>query len=48
MVTRIKIVVSKIVHPMQFGFVQGRSIHEAISNVITSVDWVAGKKKMSM
>ncbi|MCO5609773.1 hypothetical protein L7F22_064005 [Adiantum nelumboides] len=38
---RIKYVVNQVVHPKQFGFVQGRSIHEAILNVITAIDWAA-------
>ncbi|MCO5580729.1 hypothetical protein L7F22_034599 [Adiantum nelumboides] len=38
---RIKNVVNQVVHPKQFGFVQGRSIHEAILNVITAIDWAA-------
>ncbi|MCO5557342.1 hypothetical protein L7F22_010905 [Adiantum nelumboides] len=38
---RIKYVVNQVVHPKQFGFVQGRSIHEAILNVITTIDWAA-------
>lgn len=36
---RIKATINRTVHPMQFGFVQGRSIHEAIWNVLTAVDW---------
>ncbi|MCO5601918.1 hypothetical protein L7F22_056044 [Adiantum nelumboides] len=32
---------AEVVHPKQFGFVQGRSIHEAILNVITAIDWAA-------
>ncbi|MCO5603738.1 hypothetical protein L7F22_057890 [Adiantum nelumboides] len=38
---RIKYVVNQVVYPKQFGFVQGRSIHEAILNVITAIDWAA-------
>ncbi|MCO5560132.1 hypothetical protein L7F22_013739 [Adiantum nelumboides] len=38
---KIKYVVNQVVHPKQFGFVQGRSIHEAILNVITTIDWAA-------
>lgn len=38
---RIRSTVSQIVHPRQFGFVQGRSIHEAIFNAITAVDWAS-------
>ncbi|MCO5576650.1 hypothetical protein L7F22_030465 [Adiantum nelumboides] len=38
---RIKYVVNQVVHPKQFGFVQGRSIHEAILNVIIAIDWAA-------
>ncbi|MCO5597661.1 hypothetical protein L7F22_051742 [Adiantum nelumboides] len=41
LVLRIKYVVNQVVHPKQFGFVQGRSIHEAILNVITAIDWAA-------
>ncbi|MCO5550845.1 hypothetical protein L7F22_004338 [Adiantum nelumboides] len=36
---RVRTVVSQVVHPKQFGFVQGRSIHEAMVNVITAIDW---------
>ncbi|MCO5590485.1 hypothetical protein L7F22_044455 [Adiantum nelumboides] len=38
---RIRTVVGQVVHSKQFGFVQGRSIHEAILNVITAIDWAA-------
>ncbi|MCO5572642.1 hypothetical protein L7F22_026400 [Adiantum nelumboides] len=38
---RVRTVVSQVVHPKQFGFVQGRSIHEAMLNVITAIDWAA-------
>ena len=38
---RIRAVISQVVHPKQFGFVQGRSIHEAILNVIIAIDWAA-------
>ncbi|MCO5562050.1 hypothetical protein L7F22_015676 [Adiantum nelumboides] len=38
---RVRTVVSQVVHPKQFGFVQGRSVHEAMLNVITAINWAA-------
>ncbi|MCO5603817.1 hypothetical protein L7F22_057970 [Adiantum nelumboides] len=38
---RVRTVVSQVVHPKQFGFVQGRSIHEAMLNMIIAIDWAA-------
>ncbi|MCO5546955.1 hypothetical protein L7F22_000394 [Adiantum nelumboides] len=38
---RVRTVVSQVVHPKQFGLVQGRSIHETMLNVITAIDWAA-------
>lgn len=36
---RIKSTISRVIHPMQYRFVQGKSTHEAILNVITTIDW---------
>lgn len=38
---RIRFVVNQVVHPKQYGFVHGRSIHEAILNLITAIDWAS-------
>lgn len=43
--SRIKSLVSQRVHPMQYGFVHGRSIHEAILNVISAVEWASEQEE---
>lgn len=41
MANMIKFMVTKVVHPMQFGFVQGRSNNnEAILQALSTLDWV--------
>ena len=42
---RIKAIISQTIHPRQYEFVQGRSIHEAILNVITAIGWAVEQEE---
>lgn len=44
----IKFILARIIHPTQFGFVHGRHIHEAIFNLLLTMEYALAQNKLSL